>query len=194
MDIVFERTGARRYAVEVRRADGQVLRMARAPGFDPWFPHDLQHLIVEEQLGLRHGIFGRVARGGSASSFSAVVDRPSSHKRAATRRQRRLKRRDGVLASGGPNDIGRSERATWIAWHDWLANSDDPELRARSVAMADRVRSELARMDDEERSTLLAALPRLRRRIDEVATRWSTTPIGGSITIGWAPVDPEVRR
>ncbi|MEM9564282.1 MAG: hypothetical protein AAGA93_16790 [Actinomycetota bacterium] len=194
MEIVFERTGTRRYAVEVRRACGTVLRMDQAPGFDPWFPHDLQHLVVEEQLGLDHGIFGRVARGGSASAFSTVEDGALAHKRAAMRRQRRLKRRDAVLAAGEPNHIARSERATSVAWHDWLANSDDPELRVRSFELADRVRSTLARMDPDERSALVAALPRMRRRIDEVATQWSTTPIGGSITITWAPLTAGTAR
>ncbi|MEL6981081.1 MAG: hypothetical protein AAFO29_01525, partial [Actinomycetota bacterium] len=66
MDVIFERTGQRRYAVEVR-TERAPLRMDPAPGFHELFPHDLQHLIVEEQLGLTDGIYGRLAKGGTAS-------------------------------------------------------------------------------------------------------------------------------
>jgi hypothetical protein len=57
VEVVFEKTGVRRYAVSVHRPGLPVLRMDPAPGFDRYFPHDMQHLIVEEQLGLRDGIF-----------------------------------------------------------------------------------------------------------------------------------------
>jgi hypothetical protein len=73
VDVVFERTGERRYAVEVRRSGKPVLRMDPAPGFDAFFPHDMQHLIVEEQLGITDGIFGRLAKGGTAATFHPVV-------------------------------------------------------------------------------------------------------------------------
>jgi len=63
VEVVFEKTGARRYAVAVHRSGLPALRMDPAPGFDRHFPHDMQHLIVEEQLGIVDGIFGRLANG-----------------------------------------------------------------------------------------------------------------------------------
>ncbi len=117
MEVVFERTGQRSYAIEIRRVGAPVLRMDPAPGFDQWFPHDLQHLVVEEQLGLTDGIYGRLANGGTASTFNlATADGPQD-KRAAARQRRKLKRRDAALASNDANDFARSERATYIAWH-----------------------------------------------------------------------------
>jgi hypothetical protein len=56
MEVVFERTGQRSYAVEVRRSDAPVLRMESAPGFDRWCDSDEQHAIrtlIEATL-LRH--------------------------------------------------------------------------------------------------------------------------------------------
>jgi hypothetical protein len=32
--------------------------MSPAPGYNPWLPHDLQHLIVERALGIDGAIFG----------------------------------------------------------------------------------------------------------------------------------------
>ena len=66
VEVVFEKTGARRYAVAVHRSGLPALRMDPAPGFDRHFPHDMQHLIVEEQLGIVDRIFGRLANGGTA--------------------------------------------------------------------------------------------------------------------------------
>ena len=191
MEVVFERTGSRRYAVAVRRPAAPVLRMDPAPGFDPLFPHDLQHLVVEEQLGLADGIYGRLARGGNASSFS--ITRAAGHrsKRAAARERRRLARREAALAASGGNDFARSERATFVAWHDWLAHSSDPKLWARASDMASGAASILGRMEADERSALLAALPRLRERIAEVTSEWSATALGGSMAITWSPLARE---
>jgi hypothetical protein len=43
--------------------------MNSAPGYDDLMPHDLQHFIVERTLGIRNGIFGQLAHGGSAGTF-----------------------------------------------------------------------------------------------------------------------------
>lgn len=187
MDVVFERTGTRSYAVEVRDTAAPTRRMNQAPGFDHWFPHDLQHLIVEEQLGLTNGIYGRLAKGGTASTFTTAPAEVPPNKRAASRQRRRLKRRDVALAADDANDFARSERATYVAWYDWLVHSPDHALRTKANEMAPTAESILSRMEDGERSALVAAMPRLRERIDEVAGEWSTTPIGESITITWSP-------
>ncbi len=101
MQVTFTRIDQRRYAISFRR-DGP-----RDIGGDlpPWpgpgpadFPHDLVHLIVEEQLGLRLGIFGQVAAGGGLGAF-AMVERsgPTRH------RSERLRR-------AGRPDMRRSEQ------------------------------------------------------------------------------------
>ncbi|MFV0258897.1 MAG: hypothetical protein ACK5PP_10670 [Acidimicrobiales bacterium] len=184
MDVVFERTGVRSYAVEIRRPGAPTLRMDPAPGFDPWFPHDLLHLVVEEQLGLTDGIYGRLANGGTASTFSvSPVDRPKNKRAAA----RQLKRRDTALAHEEANDFARSERATYIAWQDWLAHSRDSAHRAKADSMAATAGAILSRVGAEERSALQNAFPRLRQRITEATSLWSGTAIGDLIVVAWAP-------
>ena len=110
VEVVFEKTGVRRYAVSVHRPGLPVLRMDPAPGFDRYFPHDMQHLIVEEQLGLRDGIFGRLANGGTASTFRPDDPDGIADDRARSRYRRRLRRRNDRLSAGGSPDFGRSER------------------------------------------------------------------------------------
>lgn len=187
MQVIFERTSPRHYAVEIRRSGAPALRMDQAPGFDPWFPHDLQHLIVEEQLGLVNGIFGRLAKGGTASTFQRPRTDGRRDKRAEARQRRKLDRRNAVLAATEPNDFARSERATFIAWQDWLVNSGDRTLQAKGRELAPAAQSALLRMSDDERSTLVAALPRMRERVAEVTSQWAATDIGESLTITWSP-------
>ena len=63
MEIEFRRTGERRYGVIIHRAGHTPMEMNPAPGYDPLIPHDLLHFIVENELGLRQGIFGQIAEG-----------------------------------------------------------------------------------------------------------------------------------
>lgn len=188
VEVVFERTGRRSYAVEVLRPGAPVLRMDPAPGFDRWFPHDLQHLIVEEQLGIKNGIFGRLAKGGTASTFRPVATAGPGDARAASRQRRRLKKRNASLGENGSTDFARSERATYVAWHDWLAQSLDTSLQAQASDMAPTARSTLDCMSQSERSALEAALPRLRVRIGAVAAEWASLGIGESMKVTWSPL------
>lgn len=186
MDVIFERTGARRYAVEIHR-DDEVLRMDPAPGFDEYFPHDLQHLIVEEQLGLRHGIFGRLAAGGTSSTFisTSAHSGPTVSKREASRRRRKLQRKNQQLANQGPSDYGQSERATLVAWHDWLTQCKEPELRRQGADMAAAAATVRSQMSPSEQRQFDEVLPALRQRIDVVARQWAATQVGRKLAIRW---------
>ena len=64
------RTAERRYSIVVLREGMDPLHMESAPGFDPLMPHDLQHFIVEQELGIKLGIFGQLAAGGTAGTLT----------------------------------------------------------------------------------------------------------------------------
>lgn len=185
MDVIFERTSRRSYAVEVHRPGAPTVRMDPAPGYDDHFPHDLQHFIVEEQLGLTRGIFGRIDQGGSAATFHLVTS-PGTNARATARERRRLHAREHQLRDE-PSDVGASERATYVAWYDWLGHHPDPAMRARATDMKPVAGSILDRLQPDERDRLLAALPRIRARVDELTTRWSQLEVGGRMTVAWSP-------
>lgn len=182
------RTGQRRYAVEIHRFDGEMLRMDPAPGFDDYFPHDLQHLIVEEQLGLTSAIFGRLAKGGTASTFAPVAGGEKLTTRDAARRRRKLQLRERRLADVEPPQFAESERATFVAWHDWLSHCPELELQRRGAAMAETAGEISGRMDAWERARLEDSLERIRERIDDVARCWNALGVGGQLAIDWNPV------
>ena len=156
--------------------------MDPAPGFDEYFPHDLQHLIVEEQLGLFNGIFGCLEQGGTASTFHPMHVAGESD-RSAARQRRRLKQRNTRLGVDGSTDFARSERATLLVWRDWprIALRTTSERHAHGMVI--NANTIVDTMDARERGLVVAALPRIRCRVDDVARRWATIEIGGSMCI-----------
>jgi len=185
MILVFRRTGQRRYAVEARRDGLPVLEMNPAPGYDPFMPHDLMHLVVEAQLGLRHGIFGQLASGGNAGSFHLRVNSDEGSRKIA-RARRRVNARGKRLLKEGLEESLISERATYICWSEWLARSASREQRAQAAAMA--------KQNKEVRNTAGAAelhalspgkLDEICEHLDQLSSQWSRLEIGQSMSVSW---------
>jgi hypothetical protein len=89
--VIFERIDDSRYRIGVLR-DGRFdvgpdVPLRLAPGGGP-VPHDIVHFAVEEQAGLRLGVFGQVAAGGDVGGFF----RPDPAERRPARDQKRSKR------------------------------------------------------------------------------------------------------
>ena len=185
MEVLFLRTGQRRYAVEVHCAGAPPMRMDPSPGFDECFPHDMQHFIAEEQLGLRFGVFGQVEQGGTASTFHPVADSGSA--RTAARHRRDVATRGRALQEKGADDMVRSECATLVIWHDWMAHRPEPELQARATQFSIAVASRLRSMSARDRDELVRALPRIRARANELTALWSSVPLGASMSVEWTP-------
>src|SRR5262245_2512399 len=126
MQVRFRRAAERQYAVTVFR-DGLAPCEIGGPGYDARMPHDLQHFIVESELGIQNGIFGFLAAGGQAGGDEHEPGR------AASRRRRKAKRRDQRMLRRGLRDGGdASERAAFVCWCEWLRRSSDP--RAVTIA------------------------------------------------------------
>lgn len=184
MIVSFVRTGARRYAVRATLGDGCVLRMDPAPGFDPWMPHDLQHFIVEKHLGIHGAVFGRLAAGGTAGTFHTVADLGSA--RDASRQRRKHAAKDQRLMPEHSEDYARSERATYVCWHDWLQQADDPALRARAAEMAPAARGMQERMTSAERALYTPARrATIRLEFDRLSRRWAGLAVGESLSEPW---------
>jgi hypothetical protein len=183
MRVQFHRTAERRYSIVVLREGMDPLRMESAPGFDPLMPHDLQHFVVEQELGIKLGIFGQLAAGGTAGTFH---HQHSQHDRKASRSSRRAKKRGRSLSAAGHSDSMRSERATYICWFNWLSASNEPELVRRAADMADTARSMLSSMPDAERKTLSkATIQRISSRMDVISRQWAGTAIGQTLELAW---------
>ena len=184
MQVTFARTGTRRYAVRVTRPDFPTVEMDPAPGFDDHLPHDLVHYVVEEELGLRMGVFGQLAAGGDAGTFSVRIAKPA--RREWSRQQRRNKRRGVRLASEGRADAELSERAAAICLSAWLGRSSNPLRRAQAREMASYVR----RLRDEWPRQELALLSPERldhicARLSEVSEQWRRLGVGEALNLSW---------
>lgn len=184
MLVTFVRTGERRYAVRAAVEGKAVIEMNPAPGYDPLMPHDLQHFIVERALALDGGIFGQLATGGTAGTFNIVAGGANS--REALRENRKRARKGSQTMSSQRSDSLRSERATYICWHDWLSHSDDPSLRARAREMKDTVRGMLAGMPPGERALYTPAkLTEIRSQFQSLSDRWSALKVGEALAEQW---------
>ena len=168
MIVVFRRTGQRRYAVEAKRELFPDLEMNPAPGYDPFMPHDLMHLVVEAQLGLRHGIFGQLAAGGDAGTFHAPFT-TNKTSRELSRIRRRVKARGKKLLSEGRDESVQSERAAFICWNEWMARSNSSDRKTHSSPLA---------LDDKKLSGICVHL-------DQLSSRWSRLEVGESMAVSW---------
>jgi hypothetical protein len=179
MDVVFKRTGARRYAVIVTVAGEQPRVMDPAPGYDDDIPHDLVHYLVEAELGLSYGVYGSVALGGS--TFIRAVD-PAVRPRERARQQRRQRKRDRALRAQdgqGAGEMARSERLASlcdVVWRRKRGQRPDPGRPAPQFAANDA-----------------ANVARVVAHLDVVAPQWRELPVGGALAFEWPGVRPRGR-
>ena len=166
MDVEFRRSGERQYAVRIRRPGMPALEKDPAPGFDALLPHDVIHLVVERVLGLRQGIFGQAAAGGSGGLFMPVGSQAES-KRAASRERRSFAKRSEKLGDAGRRDTAASEAAVYVARMAWESRRTTGALTGAPAWMS---AGQLAQICDE---------------LDALSKRWADLPIGGALTVSW---------
>ena len=109
MNVIFTRTGERRYRVSVEGPGVVSSWMEPAPGFDARLPHDMAHFVVENELGITGGVFGQLAAGGLANTFH-----PSDEQL-----RRKLYKRDSRIAAVNRHDAILSEKVVSMALQAW---------------------------------------------------------------------------
>jgi hypothetical protein len=159
-----------RYFTEVERDDGAVIRL-RGPGAHG-IPHDLVHYVVESELDVDRGFWGKVARGENVGKVEYV--------RAPSRRPRPL--RHAPRGKGGDVEAivglvhrihGTLPERTPASVGDYLRTSLTPTVRARAGLDA-------------------AAVLRMCRRLDDLGRGWSRIRNGGRLVLDWPPRSPRV--
>jgi hypothetical protein len=166
--VTFRKTHRRGYAVDIAREHAEDLTMNPAPGYDDLLPHDLVHLLVEIQWGLRDGIYGDVAAGGNAGTFRLAENRPADE---TTRERTRKARRAQRSRSGA--DMGRSEHLAAVVHARWNAakhGSPLPDWYAHAMEQSGATEAEV-----------LAALG----EAAELAARWQRVEIGRGMPVEW---------
>jgi hypothetical protein len=185
MNLIFRRTGNRRYSVEAQRPGFPNLEMNPAPGYDPLIPHDLMHLVVEAQLGLTHAIYGQLAAGGTAGTFRLIVKSDESS-RKISRARHRVNARGKKMLSKAREECLQSERATYICWQAWLDRSASPERRKTAQTMADQAKQVRGVADATELQALnQRKLDEICKHLDQLGSHWSSLEIGQSMTVHW---------
>jgi len=116
MEVTFTRTAERRYRITVGGTDVVPSYMDPAPGYDPRLPHDMAHFIVENELGIKGGVFGQLASGGHAGTFI-----PTDNDKL-----RRIRRRGKRIAKANRKDAALSERLVWITVNLWQNKTTEP--------------------------------------------------------------------
>jgi hypothetical protein len=175
--VTFKRTGERRYRVLVAVSGQSVQGMNPAPGYDDDIPHDLVHYIVEAELGLTSGVFGRAARG--AGTFVAARHDTADARERARKRRRQKKREQGMARRDetSDRDMATSERFTAlcdVAWRRLHGQHADPL----------RTAPELAAPEDA------AKIERVVARLDQVAPLWRALPDEGELVFVWPSAAP----
>src|SRR5687768_10383004 len=185
MIVKFQRTGQRRYAVEAQPPGRPDVVMNPAPGYDPLIPHDMMHLVVEAQLGLKRGVFGQLAAGGDTGTFHVPMNAGESSRKLA-RVRKRVKEKGQKLLREGRDESIRSERATYICWYEWLARSSSSDRKELSQSMAKQAKQVRDTAADEELEVLNERkIDQICKHLDELSSQWSNLEVGQGIAVHW---------
>jgi hypothetical protein len=170
--VSFKRTGERRYAVIVTPPGRPTQVINPAPGYDDDIPHDLVHFVVEAELGLTTGVYGRAAKGGG--TFIGTGDMSASGRERA-RAQRKQRRRESSLRArddASARDMATSER---------LAALCDVAWRRKHGQQPDALRKAPLPLSEQD----LPHVARVVARLDELAPLWRALPIGAQLSFEW---------
>jgi hypothetical protein len=182
MEVQFVRTGNHRYSVVVHRAGHPSLEMNPAPGYDDRMPHDLLHFVVERHLGLRRGIFGQLAAGGTAGTFHLVA--AASSTREQSRLARTLSRRGAKLARDGQGDCVVSERAAQVCHEAWSAG-----VRAAAPSRGSSgSRSVLSRVGAKVGADVVITAEQLESicaELEVLSAAWMRLDVGQALALVW---------
>jgi hypothetical protein len=170
--VTFHREAGRAYHAIIDRPDGVTVRLKGGSynPFDPPLPHDVAHLVVEDGLGLRHGLWGVIAAGGLFGQNAVLSGRQRPH---AARRAREIVK----------------------AHHDELNQAEMVVAAVCRLAHAGREGDAraLARLTGRWRPSgaSAATVPAVAAQLREAAGRWDAVPVGGTLALEW---DAPVRR
>ncbi|MEM6844501.1 MAG: hypothetical protein AAF632_19940 [Bacteroidota bacterium] len=185
MLVKFQRTGDRRYAISVTGTRYPDLEMNPAPGYNPFLPHDVLHLVVESYLGIEQGIFGQLAAGGHAGTFHIKAG-SYRNSREESREWRRIKKRGTRLAKLGADDAAKSELAAYICWQEWLSRSDLKLHRKQASTMNQQGRHIRELMPEEQPESVDVVMDNICQCLDTISGYWHSLKVGESIQIRWS--------
>jgi hypothetical protein len=167
VEITIHRVNPYRYYSVARRDDGVTVRI---PGYDrpEWLPHDLAHVTVERELGLRGGFWARVAAGAMFPNMTVLSGRRPPH---AEERSRALIRADG--------DALRQSELLAGAFHHLAQRGLDATPQAAHAYVA------RFWLQGDVPAPDAATISRVCNSLREAAQLWQGVPEAGGLTLPW---------
>lgn len=159
--------------VVVQRDDGVVLETTTSKPKGALLPHDMEHFVVENAVGLKAGLWGRIAAGAEFDSFAVTRSRPRRRPRAQAKALTRGMSGWDENVIGVATEAYRAARAAGWAPPDRLPAALPIErLLRRSSGTTER---DLTRADLE--AACLA--------LHDACTAWEKCPHGETLTLEW---------
>lgn len=162
MRVVFTKGPGIGYEIAVYRDIGPELARRNGPGGHPYLPHDLVHLLVENEAGIELGVFGQLAAGDNGMFWP--VDNAER-----TRAGRRRRSKKHAMPPRAEADMIRSETLARIAVPVWEARRGLASGLPAYVSAHD----------------ITPVVDRIVDTFDDYADRWHALPVGGSVTVTW---------
>ena len=170
LKIDYYKGATRRYRSVLHRADGVDIELDSSScnkigGAAGEVPHDIAHLVVEEELGLERGVWGVLAAGGLFRGASVVAGRQRPRRRAARPRD--------------PAGVGRAAqpgRGAHPGGLRPLADRDRPTRPRCAPPLGPRWWWDTATED---------ALARAFERLGEAGERWARLRAGEALRCAW---------
>jgi hypothetical protein len=171
VQVAFKRTGVRRYAVVVTVPGRSVLTADPAPGYDDDIPHDLVHYVVEAELRLANGVYGRAARG--AGTFVTAAEHDVSPRQRGREQRKQLRHERALRSQGGAPaaEMATSERIAALSDVVWRRKAGQ--------------RPDASRAAPTPRPEDAACVERIVARLDVLAPLWRALPVGGELVFDW---------
>jgi hypothetical protein len=180
MNITFPRLPdyEKAYAV-IERDDGVVYRLYGGLAGSS-LPHDVRHLVVEQSLGIRDGLWGRIAAGAVFMSMRHVHGRRPPHASSRSVDLKRSLRDHGLRAEMIANLVERVAGLT-------APSPDEIRRLAREV---------LSTMPDGDVDVDPEAIAAAARALQVEASRWARLRPGQELVYEWPPASsvPRPRR
>jgi hypothetical protein len=164
MMVSLVKTGERRYGVLVRRERAPEVAMNPAPGYHAYLPHDMLHFVAEAEWRLDGAVFRQLAAGGDAGTF---VPTDKSLIARAMRDRKRRRRGAGKPKGRRSEVLAQILENAWSARHGRAPLPSDWEEQLKA-----------ARVSHER-------LERVVDRLEGLAERWHSLPIGEQLTLEW---------
>ena len=160
--------------VVAHRDDGVTLESVTTQPKHALLPHDLEHFVVEDAIGLTSGLWGRVAAGAEFKSFVVTTPAPRKRPRATGRELTR------GMTGWDEHVIG----VVVACYREALAAGWAPPAALPTHVPVERRLKQLLGL--VERAFTRADVERACTALHDAITAWESTAEGETLTMTWA--------